>query len=375
MESSARQHGKQRVIITGATGYVGTHLIEHLCKNYGENYELVTFVRDASSLTAKSFGGHRDKVKVEELDFKSAKNVHDKLNKYSGKVDAIVHLGFNTDFFPKDQAQYCLSNYATCDHLITAAIKLEMNVKFVFISSTETVGYTDDPNDILSESSHGFKPNSIYAESKAQCESLLLAKCAKQTSVKLVILKPTGIYGFNERFFFWQGLTYISSGLSIVLPSPMNGTVMFTHIEDFIQSIVLILLKSNDQVLKNGDTFIVCPDANTKMTYRQILLTVSDKLKLVHQPLFNLPLFIGKLVTRFFKPLLNLQYDRVFLYHQNTLEETVRNRWYDNSKVKSTLGFRPKYSMQQGIEKVVQQEIDSHNLRPSLFARIAYHLF
>lgn len=381
MDSTSGTHRpteKQRVIVTGCTGYVGRHVIEHLHKNYDTTYEVIAFIRSTTYDEQLQSKNEDDElfstIKTERIDYNDASNVNEVIKKYRNNVDSIIHLGFNMDFFPKNKGQYLESNYQTSEHLIDAVLKYEMKVKFIFISTTETIGFTTDSNEILNETNE-LNPNSIYADSKLQCETLFKRKCSKQSNVKLIILKPTGIYGYKERFFFWQVLTYIASGLSIVLPSPMNGNIMFTHIEDVIQSIVLVLLKSNNDVLSNGDCFIVCPDHNAKLTYSQIICIVADKLSSVHYPLFHLPLFVGLFFIGLLHPLLNLQYDRVFLYHPHTLEETVKHRWYDNSKIKSALGFRPKYSMQQGIEKVVQQEIDSGNLQPSLFARIAYHLF
>ena len=218
-------------------------------------------------------------------------------------------------------------------------------VRFVYVSTAEVIGVSDGADE-----NAPLRPSSEYAKSKLRTEELVSGYADR---LEIVIARPTGVYGPGERFFFHEFMTMVSAGLCLLAPSPLSGRVVFTHIEDVINSLMTLSTHPKATGIYN-----VCADHPA--SFREIVNTISDTIR-VPCPRVFLPVKVGEVLMRCVAPLMNFRRRRVFVYHPKTVRESVQNRIYSNSRIK-TLGVKPKYGVLQGVEETVRYEMSTGGL-------------
>lgn len=342
--------GKKRILVTGATGYIGFSFLKHICSHHADTLIPVALARPTSDII------HLQRL----LDYQSptpsvyVSDMHDPVGLKASlqNVDIVLHLAANMDFYPRDPEALYDTN-VTCTHLLmeacnTYSASRKSPLRFVYVSSTEVIGCTDG----LSRASEQAErhPTTDYARSKLKAEDLV-SQFQKFSHIDAVIVRPTGVFGPGERFFFFEFMNMAASGLSLIAPSPMTGRVIFTHIDDVIAG--LLICCTHPQAV--SQTFNLCADQS--VTYRAILELCADVLK-YPRPLVFLSQRTGRFLMSFIAPFMNIGKRRVFMYHRDSVEKSMQFREYDNSKLRA-LGFCPKYSMLAGVERTLKYEIET----------------
>jgi nucleoside-diphosphate-sugar epimerase len=156
-----------QVLVTGATGFVGSHIAEVLTQN---DFTVRCTVRQSSSL---KWLAHLslEKVTVNFTDEMS-------LQKACQGVDIVVHSAGSTR--AKTDAEFFEVNTDGTERLAKAALAAKVS-RFIFISSLEARG-----PDGLTETI------SSYGKSKLEAERHL-AKLSND--IEVILLRPAGVYG------------------------------------------------------------------------------------------------------------------------------------------------------------------------------------
>lgn len=146
-----------KILITGASGYIGTCLFKYLiCKNFN------VFALDKKKFFLKSYN---------ERFYQGNLNNKKFLNKILSSLnpDVIIHLaGESTLDGIKNKKKYVLNNSTATKNLITS-MKIH-NIKNLIFSSTAAVYKANIGN--LTETST-ISPNNIYGSTKLHCEKLI----------------------------------------------------------------------------------------------------------------------------------------------------------------------------------------------------------
>lgn len=184
---------EKRIFLTGATGFIGSHLLRRLIK---ENCEVHISVRENSSLERIKDVIDNCTCHILDLtDFNSAKNLIKKL-----KPEIIFHLAaYGVDYCQQDICQAVNVNINASVNLFESYIENE-GVRFIHTGTSLEYG---DKNNPISENEIP-QPESIYGITKFTSVQLLsfIAKQAKQGN--LIILRPFGVFGEfegNHKFF------------------------------------------------------------------------------------------------------------------------------------------------------------------------------
>ena len=174
----------KKILITGASGFVGSHLVEEALNR---NLEVHAGVRKTSS---RQFLKNK-KIHFFEMDFSDKKDLAEKLNK--AEFDFIVH---NAGIVSAPKLQdYFTVNYEYVKNLIEALNKNKLD-KFIYISSLASFGpaSSSDLSDFLKEEDKP-KPINTYGKSKLQSEEYIKSL----DNFPYVIVRPTAIYGPREK--------------------------------------------------------------------------------------------------------------------------------------------------------------------------------
>ena len=169
-----------KILITGASGFIGTNLLESLCGDY----EVINV--DFNTPKNEKYIGYWRNVDI--VDFKSLQKVVADF-----APDYIVHLAARTDLDGKTLEDYN-ANTVGVENILKVAGELP-NLKKIIITSSMLVckaGY-------MPKSQYDYNPTTVYGESKVCTERITWDN---QPKCDWAIVRPTSIWGP------WFGVPY-----------------------------------------------------------------------------------------------------------------------------------------------------------------------
>jgi UDP-glucose 4-epimerase len=170
---------KQRVLVTGGSGFVGSHIVKKFSEN-GNEVTVFDIIEPRYELNKNiSF------IKGDIFNIESVKKV-------VGNNDVIVHLIGLADsgVAQKDPQKSFLLNVVSLQNILEAA-RLTGSKKLVFPSSAAVYGVTED---LPIKENFPQQPTNIYSWHKALCEKMILSY-QKNYGINYVILRFFNVYG------------------------------------------------------------------------------------------------------------------------------------------------------------------------------------
>src|SRR6187402_223704 len=213
---------KERVLITGASGFVGYHLITEALQN---NLEVFIAIRKSSKI---------DHLK--HLDIQYTYPEFDNLSALKKELDEkqysyIIHAAGFTRARSVDE--YNLINATYTYNLAKAAAGSSVK-KFVFISSLAAVGPLNTLDGIITEYT---TPNPVTAYGKSK----LLAEQQLKTieNLNYTILRPTAVYGPRDKdiFIFFK---QVAIGFEPYIGN-IEQKLSFIYVTDLAKAAILAL--------------------------------------------------------------------------------------------------------------------------------------
>lgn len=211
-----------RILVTGASGFLGSHVTERL-QNSG--HELRLLLRRSSNIEFLSDVKGYVRVEGDLRDTASLRPVLE-------GVDTVVHLAGIT--LARTAAEYEAANGAGTANLVLAARAAGVR-RFVHVSSLAALG--PSPDGRPQPSTAKAHPVTAYGESKLSGERALQAQAG---SMEPVILRPPAVYGPRDRALiplFRAG----KLGMFPLLGDGMN-LASFCYVEDAAEAIVAAAL-------------------------------------------------------------------------------------------------------------------------------------
>ena len=208
------------ILVTGGTGFVGSHLIEKLLER---NRNVRCLVRHSSNLRYVP----QDRVELifggldEETDWDAALD----------GVDTIYHVAGLT--FARRKQDYFYANHKTTETIIAAALPKRRSIrKFVLISSLAAVGPCPDSQPFTEEVNPA--PISTYGKSK-----LLAEESARAVSdlLPITIVRPPAIYGPRD-YAILEIFKLAARGI-LPLIGRQDKLLSLVHVRDLAEGIVL----------------------------------------------------------------------------------------------------------------------------------------
>ncbi|WP_316847202.1 NAD(P)-dependent oxidoreductase [Pedobacter psychrodurus] len=319
---------KKRVLITGATGFVGYHLIKSALANDMEVYANVRQSADVSHL--KDFP-----INYVDLDLSSIyllkENIEDK------KYNYIVHAAAVTK--AKKLENYNQVNAIYTRNLAVAASKSTHTIeKFVFISSLAALGPLNEKHEKLTDQGAS-NPVTNYGISKALAETYL----AQIPNLPLIVFRPTAVYGPREKDIFILIKT-IKAGLELYI-GKQEQELSFVYATDLADIITNAL--ASDVV---GKSYNISDGA---VYSRSSLATYVSKALGKKTMTVNVPVPLIKGLAWSMERLYGI-FNQIPALNVDKIKELTAINWgCDIKNIQKDFGFVPRFGLEQGINETI----------------------
>jgi len=323
------------ILISGATGFVGRHFVEHALE---QGYRPIVLVRKSS----KTNYFDEKKVPVVILSFndpeKLVVEVKTLIDTY-GIIDNFIHIAGLTQSLKV--SDYYNVNYQITKNLIEAFSTSTTNPpKFIFVSSIAALGPGDPITFKPISEDQSPNPVTYYGKSKLMAEQFLKS----QTHMPWIILRPTIVYGPHEKNFF-NLVKSLKMGFEIYVGSKKQ-MLSFIYVDDLVN----VILKLCESKISQKDYNLCDGESYSISTVNQVIkneLNVKTKSIVLPTVFVRIIAFFNELVSRLtsLSPIVN----------QNKVNEMVQLNWLcDNSKIKEDIEFTPKFKLQEGMNKTIK---------------------
>jgi nucleoside-diphosphate-sugar epimerase len=312
---------RKSVLVTGTNGFVGEALCQLLVQK--EDFEVKGAVRKLYP--------HLEP----RINYYQTGNIDAQTNWSEALIgtDIVIHLASRVHLL-KDPAPAPLEEFRRINvegtiNLAKQAIQAGVK-RFIFASSIKANG-EETGTDYAYQEKDTPKPQDGYGISKWEAEQALY-QLAAESGLEVVILRPPLMYGPKVKANFLRLLKIVDQGVPLPFASIQNQR-SFLYLGNFVDAIWHCM--QHPQAV--GQTFLVSDgeDISTPELIRQIAKALNRPARLFPCPP-SLIQFAGQLTNK-----------------SSTVERLVGSLLIDSNKIRNQLGWKPPYTLQQGITETV----------------------
>jgi 2-alkyl-3-oxoalkanoate reductase len=317
-----------KVLVTGATGFLGGHVAERLAARGDTVRALVRKTSNTKHLL--SLRG----VELFEGSVEQTGRVRDAVD----GVDAVVHCAGIVKARSSDE--FFTVNVGGTSNLADAARKLGKRIKrFVHVSSLEAVGPSDDGKPVPADQEN---PVTAYGRSKLAAEKVVLAA---KDDIGVTLLRPGAIYGPRDGEIL-EMFKSIQRGL---LPLVGDGSAKGVWI--YATDCAEACLRAIDTDVASGRTYFV-DDGCGALTLRAMLADAERALGKKALVRASLPVPVLMTVARGVEAFGRLRGKAVMLTREKA--NMLLQDWICSSEAtRQDLGWKPEVPWSEGVVKAV----------------------
>ena len=320
-----------RILVTGATGFIGSHVIQHLIE---QGYTVRAIGRNLDKgLQLSAMGA--DFRPVDLTDRQSVINVcHD--------IEGIIHGGALSSPWGKNKDFYQINVTGTSN--ILEGCEVHGVKRLVYISSPSVMSQHRDQRNLCESDPLPDKFVSPYSRSKKLAEDLVRQN--QSASLETVIVRPKAVYGPGDNAIFPR---LIAAAKAQRLKIIGNGktVINLTHVEDVVLALELALTSPKAV----GKTYLVTGDEEVRIwdVINEILVTLGYPAVEKKIPV-RLAMAVAAFVEILWKCVPFRGEPPITRYAVGIL---AYDETYDISAAKKDLRFKPGVSIKEGIQSVV----------------------
>jgi nucleoside-diphosphate-sugar epimerase len=312
-----------KVLITGATGFIGKALIVELVR---QNFNVSIAVRYKTNLFT-------DKVKQFVVgDFGDNPDFSTSL----AKVDCVIHLAGKAHVIDKGKAlvldEFRKINTELTLNLAKQAITAGAK-RFIFLSS---IGVNGNQTDIPFLETDTPNPQESYALAKYEAEQGLL-KLAKNSNLEVVIIRAPLVYGNNAPGNFGRLLQWV--GAKFILPLPLgavHNSRSLIAIDNLVSFIIACILHSKAA----NEIFLISDDDNLSTT-----CLLKNIAKAFNKKVLLLPVPVSWMILT--AKILGRKADAIRLFSSLVV---------DSGKARKLLDWKPIVTMNEQLNNIKKNE-------------------
>ena len=331
-----------KILITGASGFIGSFLCEEGLKRGMETWAGMRAHSSRRWLTD-------ERLKLATLDMTDVERLKGQLASYKqevGRWDVIIHAGGVTKCLKRED--FDLHNYVCTKNLVEALKALEMMPsQFLYVSSLSVLGPIREQqnadgtyNDMLSSDIP--QPNTAYGESKVKSEEFL-----KQFFIppfNYTIFRPTGVYGPREKDYFMMAKS-IKQHIDFAV-GYQKQVLTFVYVRDLVGAIFSAIGKAD---VAGGKVYLVSDGNNYDSRAFSDLIQQELGVKGVLH--IKAPLWLLRIISAVAEGFSKLTHQPSTLNGDKYRIMCQRNWQCDISPLKNDLGFVPEWPLERGVKE------------------------
>lgn len=305
-----------KALVTGGTGFIGSHLAEALIR---QGFDVTCLVRNAARR------GYLEGVKVETVTG-DCTNPHSLAAAVKG-ADYVFHLAGLTK--AKNEEQFFSGNALATQNVLQAVLEHAPDVKRLFyLSSLAAVG--PSPDGVPLKEDCAAAPVSAYGRTKLEGEKVIYAARDK---IPVTIIRPPAVYGPRDR----DVLVFFRMVKRGVVPFWGKSLYSFLYVEDLVNGIIQSAVNEKT----SGEIFFLS-DGN--------IYTSDDIINAISVALQRRPLRLS--IPRVVMPMvgyLSQLAGHLSIINSDRMKDIQHPYWVcDSTKAAGLFGYAPKVDMRLG---------------------------
>lgn len=318
------------ILITGINGFVGAHLAEYLSRNENNKiYGLMRSEKHDSTFNALSLH-NRKNISMIYGDVYIYTLIEEMIVQYN--INEIYHLAAKV--IVRDAAKSplttCMINANGTLNILEAVrlMKAQYNsyIPTLIMSTDKAYGSSDN---LPYKETHPLNANDIYSSTKA-IQDILARTYANQYELPITVARPCNTYG--EYDFNW----------SRIVPSIAKSCFDRNEID---KPLVL-----NEGSYKQTREYIYVEDLIEALT--SLVANIDHTHGEAYNISSNQKLTTSELVHKFFE-IAGIDKNIEFKEKESIFKE-IDEQYLDITKIKNTIGWEPKYSIEYGLTKTIE---------------------
>lgn len=318
-----------KILITGAAGFIGSHLVSFLLKRGVPVNRLRLFVSEKSSLNFLP----KKNFEILRGDIRNA----DFVNRSMEGVETVYHLAACSGYKGKTDLDYMEVNVDGTQNLLNAC-KGKKIQKFVFFSSIAVYGLSAWTGNIINwDEKRSKMPSEIYGKSKLEAEKRVI-KAYERWNIPYTILRPASVYGPCDTGQLFELYRAIKKHQFIMIGNGKN-LMDFVYVKDLVRGAYQAQInkaKTSDYILAGKEP----------ITFKEVVKHVAKSIN-KSVPNFYLP----KQIALPLSYILDIS-GKVVGIKSPIFPSRVRvmttNYFYNSNKARNAIGYNPKVSFIQG---------------------------
>ncbi len=200
------------ILITGGTGFIGSHLVEALCNR---REPVRCLIRNGRKLPSGALACHGDLV--------SGASIEAALE----DVDTVIHLAGVTKALSRDE--YYAGNARATENLVKAILQARREIRLVHVSSLAAIGPGLNGAPVTEDTEP--HPVSYYGKSKLEGEKIVHALLPQA-----VIVRPPVVYGPRDTDVL-QLLKSVNQGFAVEIAGPERWAQVI-YVKDLVEGML-----------------------------------------------------------------------------------------------------------------------------------------
>jgi len=317
------------LIITGANGFIGIHLIHELMKF--ENYHITALVRIGCNKNGLQENAN---LSVVEIDY-----AQEKTKNVFFHQDICIHLIGKMGEYGVTKDQFEDINVNLTMKILEWSEQAGIR-QFIFCSTPGVQGFGHR----LAVEEEKYAPRNLYEMTKVEAEKNIISFC-KNAHIKYTILRPDFVYGPGDRrrVKMYRNIRKKKFVLTTNGQSHLNPTYISDVTQGFIKSI-------DNRYAYNQIFNLSSAEDVTALEYLMVIAECVGS-KLIHINLgYKLSHTIAAIIEKIYDKILKKdgfvstnKIDFLAIDHSTSIE-----------KAKRMIGFTPEYNIRDGIRKTVE---------------------
>ena len=320
----------EKILITGASGFIGNFLVEEGLKR---NYEVYAAIRKSSKIEHLK----NKAINFIEIDFANKEVLNAKVASMP-EFKYIIHNAGITKSLKKES--FSEINFQYTKNFIEAIKQTNLNPeKFLFVSSLSAAGPGKTDTSIPISISDESAPISNYGLSKLSAEKYI----TEISNFPYIIVRPTAVYGPGDKDFF-NMVKLINNHIDLMIGAHKQA-LSFIYVKDLSRSIFDLL----ESPVKNKTYFVSDGNCYDKTTMSDLIAEILKK-KIVR---FYTPIFLAKIIAVVSEAISSIT-GKVSVINPEKIKEFSAINWNcDISQLIDDIKFKPDYSLAQGLQETI----------------------